>query len=64
MTIGLRWVVDHYRPLFQSLKAPFDLLLQWFGLALHSVPPVVMIIVAGLAAWQFGGRKVAGVIVG
>ncbi|TIT83267.1 MAG: ABC transporter permease subunit [Mesorhizobium sp.] len=64
MTIGLRWVVDHYRPFFQSVKAPFDLLLQWFGIALHSVPPVVMIIVAGLAAWQFGGRKVAGVIVG
>ncbi|WP_432284927.1 ABC transporter permease subunit [Aminobacter sp. BA135] len=64
MTIGLRWLVDHYRPLFQSVKAPFDLLLQWFGIALHSVPPVVMIIVAGLAAWQFGGRKVAGVIVG
>ncbi|AZO03844.1 ABC transporter permease subunit [Mesorhizobium sp. M2A.F.Ca.ET.043.02.1.1] len=64
MTIGLRWIVDHYRPLFQSIKVPFDLLLQWFGLALHSVPPVVMIIVAGLAAWQFGGRNVAGVIVG
>lgn len=54
---GLGWFVDRYRPVFQSIQAPFDLLLQWFGWALNSVPP------AALAARQFGGRKLAGALV-
>ncbi|KUM26646.1 glycine/betaine ABC transporter permease [Mesorhizobium loti] len=62
MISGLRWVVDNYRPFFQSVKTPFDLLLQWFGLALTSVPPLILIIAAGLLAWQFGGRRLAGAI--
>ena len=63
MSTALRWVVDNYRPFFQNIKTPFDLLLQWLGLALNSIPPVVLIVVVCLAAWQFGGRRLAGAIV-
>ncbi|WP_287378464.1 ABC transporter permease subunit [Mesorhizobium sp.] len=60
----MRWSVDHYRPFFQSIKAPFDLLLHWFGSALNSIPPLVLILVVGCAAWQLGGRKLGGIVVG
>ena len=63
MTTGLRWVVDNYRPFFQSIKAPFDFLLQWFGAVLNAIPPSIMIAVVALIAWQFGGRRLASVIV-
>ena len=56
---GLRWLVDNYRPFFQSIKWPVDQMLKGFDWALNSVPPTVMIIVFGLIAWQVAGARLA-----
>ncbi|MER9064835.1 ABC transporter permease subunit [Mesorhizobium sp. M0698] len=64
MISGLRWTVDNYRPFFQTVKMPFDTLLQWFGFVLNSVSPTIFIIFAGLVAWQVGGRRLASTILG
>jgi glycine betaine/proline transport system permease protein len=56
---GLRWVVDNYRPVFQTMKAPIDQVLRWFEAALLGIPPTIMLILVGLIAWQLGGRRLA-----
>ena len=54
---GLRWLVDNYRPFFQALKWPVELVLQNFEWALGSVPPTLMLIILTLMAWQIAGLK-------
>jgi len=56
---GLRWLVDNYRPFFQSIKWPVDQVLKAFDWALNSVPPTVMIVLFALVAWQIAGRRLA-----
>ena len=56
---GLRWLVDNYRPFFQSIKWPVDQVLKSFDWVLNSVPPTVMIILFGLIAWQIAGARLA-----
>ncbi|WP_085035676.1 ABC transporter permease [Ensifer aridi] len=59
MTDGLRWVVDNYRPFFQAVKAPIDSMLLSFTAALGAVPPMVVILVIALVAWQIAGIRLA-----
>ena len=56
---GLRWLVDNYRPFFQSIKWPIDQMLKGFDWALNSVPPTLMIVAFGLIAWQVAGARLA-----
>ena len=56
---GLRWLVDNYRPFFQTIKWPVDQMLKGFDWALNSVPPTLMIIVFALVAWQIAGGRLA-----
>ncbi|MFD2054839.1 ABC transporter permease [Mesorhizobium calcicola] len=55
----LSWVVTNYRPLFQTLKWPFDRLLTAFDLALNGIPPLITIVCVGLIAWQIAGWRLA-----
>ncbi|MET4691440.1 ABC transporter permease [Sinorhizobium fredii] len=59
MTDGLRWAVDNYRPFFQAVKAPVDSMLLSFTAALGAVPPMVVIVVVALVAWQIAGIRLA-----
>ena len=59
MTVGLRWAVDNYRPFFQAVKAPVDSMLLSFTAALGAVPPIVLIVVIALVAWQVAGIRLA-----
>lgn len=59
MTDGLRWAVDNYRPFFQAVKAPVDSMLLSFTAALGAVPPMVVIFVIALLAWQIAGIRLA-----
>ncbi|CCE99391.1 putative glycine betaine transporter membrane protein (plasmid) [Sinorhizobium fredii HH103] len=59
MTDGLRWAVDNYRPFFQAVKAPVDSMLLSFTAALGAVPPMVVILVVALVAWQIAGIRLA-----
>ncbi len=54
---GLRWVVANYRPFFQALKWPVDLVLRNFEWALGSMPPTLMLAIFTLAAWQIAGIR-------
>ena len=56
---GLSWVVDNFRPFFQSVRAPIDSTLAWVESLLTSVPTLAMVALLGLLAWQFAGRAVA-----
>lgn len=56
---GLDWVVLHFRPFFQTVRAPIDSTLSWVEALLLSVPSLAMVALFGLLAWQFAGRAVA-----
>ncbi len=56
---GLRWLVDNYRPVFQSVKIPIDHILTGFEWFLKSIPPTIVILVIALSCWQFSGWRLA-----
>ncbi len=56
---GLTWVVDHFRPAFQAVRVPIDATLTGIEHGLLAVPPLLMIALIGLIAWQASGRRLA-----
>jgi glycine betaine/proline transport system permease protein len=56
---GLDWVVDNFRPFFQTVRVPIDSTLTGVEGLLQSVPSLAMIAFIGLLAWQFAGRALA-----
>ena len=52
------WVVGNFRPFFSLIKAPIDAALQAVDVAFNAVPPLMMVALLGLLAWQLSGRKV------
>lgn len=55
----IAWVVQHFRGFFTAVKAPIDWTLTTIEGALQAVPPLVLIIVLALLAWQLAGKKLA-----
>ena len=56
---GLEWVVDHFRPFFQTVRGPIDTTLTGVENLLLSTPSWALIAIMGLLAWQFAGRAIA-----
>ena len=56
---GLGWVVEHFRPFFQTVRLPIDATLTWVQGMLTGLPALAMIALVGLLAWQFAGRAIA-----
>ena len=56
---GLDWVVQHFRPFFQTVRGPIDSTLSGVEGLLLSVPTLAMVGLLGLLAWQFAGRAMA-----
>ncbi|MGP1628306.1 MAG: glycine betaine/L-proline ABC transporter permease ProW [Giesbergeria sp.] len=56
---GLAWVVQNFRPFFQTVRVPIDGTLSWVESLLTSIPALAMIALLGLLAWQFAGRLIA-----
>ncbi|WP_256368854.1 glycine betaine/L-proline ABC transporter permease ProW [Acidovorax sp. SRB_24] len=56
---GLDWVVQHFRPFFQTVRGPIDSTLTGVEGLLQSVPSLAMVALLGLLAWQFAGRALA-----
>ncbi|WP_418116654.1 glycine betaine/L-proline ABC transporter permease ProW [Variovorax sp. 350MFTsu5.1] len=56
---GLGWVVEHFRPFFQTVRLPIDGTLNWIEGLLTGLPTLAMIALIGLLAWQFAGRALA-----
>lgn len=61
---GLGWMVDNYRPLFQAMKWPVDQVLKNFEWLLSVAPPLPMLILFALIAWQMAGPRMMGVVLG
>ena len=56
---GLDWVVDHFRPFFTGVKVPIDATLNSIDMLLNATPPLLMIAVFTLLAWQLAGGRLA-----
>lgn len=56
---GLDWVVAHFRPFFQAVRAPIDATLNGASHLLLAAPALVVIAIIGLLAWQFTSRTLA-----
>ena len=56
---GLHWVVEHFRPFFQAVRAPIDATLNGVTDLLLALPWPLMVLLAALLAWQFAGRMLA-----
>ncbi len=56
---GLTWTVEHFRPAFQAVRVPIDTTLTGIEQGLLAVPPLLMIALLGLIAWQASGRRLA-----
>ncbi|MDA8520027.1 glycine betaine/L-proline ABC transporter permease ProW [Acidovorax sp. NCPPB 4044] len=56
---GLTWTVDHFRPAFQTVRAPVDATLGGVHALLTGLPTLAMVALIGLLAWQFAGRMLA-----
>lgn len=52
VTRGIDWAVLHFRPLFQGIRAPVDVILSGFQHVLLGMPAPVAIVVFALLAWQ------------
>lgn len=53
------WLVNNYRDFFQAIKWPVEQTLNGFDAGLNALPPVVVLLVIGLAAWRFSGKGLA-----
>ncbi|UFH48779.1 glycine betaine/L-proline ABC transporter permease ProW [Pseudomonas sp. KNUC1026] len=55
---ALRYLVHNFRDVFRSIRWPVDQVLDGIQAALMAVPPGLFIVLAGLVAWQVGGRRI------
>ncbi|PYF84578.1 MULTISPECIES: glycine betaine/L-proline ABC transporter permease ProW [Marinomonas] len=62
---GVDWVVTNFRPFFTAVKAPVDATLTAIDSTFNAAPPLLVIVLFGLIAWQLSGRRLAiGSVVG
>ncbi|MGE3876497.1 MAG: glycine betaine/L-proline ABC transporter permease ProW [Parvibaculaceae bacterium] len=59
VTDGLDWVVLNFRPVFQAIKLPVDIVLRGIEAGLIHTPAYLVILVLALLAWQFGNGRLA-----
>ena len=57
--LGLDWLVDNFRPVFQAIRWPIDQVLSFLETLVLAPPAVLMIALVGLIAWQAAGRRLA-----
>ncbi len=55
VTQGIDWLVLHFRPLFQGIRVPVDMILSGFQQLLLGMPAPIAILVFSLLAWQVSG---------
>lgn len=53
------WIVVHFRGLFTAVKAPIDWTLTAVESSLQLLPPLLLMGIMVLLAWQLAGRKLA-----
>ncbi|MEM6614420.1 MAG: ABC transporter permease subunit [Cyanobacteria bacterium P01_C01_bin.72] len=55
----LNFIVDRFRPLFQTISLPIRWILQNIASFFGIIPPVIFILVVTLVAWKWAGKKTA-----
>ncbi|WP_180706174.1 glycine betaine/L-proline ABC transporter permease ProW [Dickeya aquatica] len=58
VTGGIDWLVLHFRPLFQGIRVPVDVILNSFQQLLNSLPAPLTILVFSLLAWQIASAGI------
>ena len=53
------WLVENYRDFFQAVKWPVEQTLNGFDAGLNAIHPLIVIVAIALAAYRFGGRRLA-----
>ncbi len=61
---ALDWLVTNFRPVFQAIKVPFDIVLTGLEDTLTDAPDLLVLAVIVLIAWQAGGRRVGLIALG
>lgn len=56
---ALSWVVTHFRPAFQAIRAPIDFILKSIEVGLLWVPQPLMLLVVALIGWRLGRFRLA-----
>lgn len=58
ITGGINFLVDHFRPLFQSFRIPISWVLTKVRGLLLAIPPLIALLLMGLTTWKIAGRGV------
>ncbi len=53
----LAWLVTNFRPVFQAMRTPIDAVLNGIMAGLNAIPPVILIALVVILAWQVAGRR-------
>jgi glycine betaine/proline transport system permease protein len=56
---GVSWLVTNYRDVFQVIKVPIEKTLEGLQWLFAFLPPSVVILLFGFAAWRYAGKRVA-----
>lgn len=54
----INWLTLNYRPTFQAMKVPIELILQNVEAFLQWIPPLVLIALLGLIGWRLAGWRI------
>lgn len=54
----INWLTLNYRPTFQAMKVPIELILQNVESFLQWVPPLLLIVVLGVIGWRLAGWRI------
>jgi glycine betaine/proline transport system permease protein len=55
---SVNWLSFNYRPTFQAMKRPIEVILQNVDAILQAVPPIAFIVILALLAWRVAGWRV------
>lgn len=58
INIAIDFIVNNFRPLFQLIRIPISWILEGTESFFLAVPPLILITLLGLVAWQLAGWKV------
>ena len=56
--IGVTWLVENFRPQFQAIKWPVEQTLNGIDHLLQLLPPILVLIVLFIIAWQIAGWRI------
>ncbi|MGB3203481.1 MAG: ABC transporter permease subunit [Crinalium sp.] len=56
---GVNFLVDNFRPIFQIIRIPIKFALEGIEGIFTTIPPLILLMIISLVAWQFAGVKIA-----